>query len=92
MVSNVTFSIAEGKMEEFLAYLDSIKKDVHSWEGLISSNFAKASDTSIVTWSVYDDQAAMDANAEKFKVAMGGVAGLLAAPPSRVVGSVVVEW
>ena len=91
MVSNVTFAIAEGKMDDFMAYVDSIKEELKTWDGLVSASFAKASETSVVAWAVYEDQAAMETNGPKFKAAIGGAASMLGGPPSRVVAEMMVE-
>mmetsp|Transcript_16102 Transcript_16102/g.18055 ORF Transcript_16102/g.18055 Transcript_16102/m.18055 type:complete len:96 (+) Transcript_16102:156-443(+) len=91
MVSNVTFAIADGKMDEFVSYLNSIKDDVKAWDGMDSFAFAKASETSMVAWAVYQDSAAMEANAGKFKAALGGAASMFAGPPGRVIAEIVVQ-
>mmetsp|Transcript_6020 Transcript_6020/g.7840 ORF Transcript_6020/g.7840 Transcript_6020/m.7840 type:complete len:96 (-) Transcript_6020:243-530(-) len=91
MVSNVTFTIAEGKMEEFATYLDSIKDDVKSWDGMDSFAFAKASETSVIAWAVYADLAAMEANAGKFKAALGGAASTFGGPPGRVIAEILIQ-
>lgn len=91
VVSTVTFDVAEGKMTDFIQFLEEIHPHVLDWDGIVSCQVIQTSDTTAVSWVEHESQEALEAIGDDYKATMGSFAEFLVRPPSRVVGETIVN-